>query len=352
MEDFRINDTVKYKNGQRHYKVATIRRVNVEGEMVSLYTLIEVNTGGKTTATGDELEKAPITQESNKPISEVPREREPFHWKTAIGYTTADQITLRGYDLIDLAKHCSFADVVYLIYTGRLPTPAQSKMLNYLMVQVQEHGAGSPSPITSRMVMSGRSTLNAAMAAGIMSFGTAHGPGFIASTMFYKYVQLALNENKNLEEVAKILVEKEGPHVSGYHHPQHLKGDPRAKETTGRAKKLGVAGDHIRLSEIVEDELERQRGKKVYINVLGAGAATILDMGLEPYQGWCILAICRGHGGCGAHAIEEMRRGNPLRLSGDAPIHDVGDPELQAPQYYDGPPTRNVPKDRWPGIFP
>jgi citryl-CoA lyase len=352
MENLKLNDLVKFKGGKRCYKVAVLRRVNVEGKMVPLYTLLELNTDGKTTATADELEKIPITEESSKVTIETTRERVPFHWKTAIGYTTSEQIILRGYDLVDLAKYCSFADVVYLLYTGRLPTSGQSRMLNYIMVQVQEHGAGSPSPITSRMVMSGRSPLNAAMAAGIQSFGTAHGPGFIASTMFYKYVQLSINENKSLEEVAKILVEKEGPHVSGYHHPQHLKGDPRAKETTGFAKKLGVAGDHIRLSELVEDELERKRGKRVYINVLGAGAASILDIGLEPYQGWCSLAICRGYGGCGAHAIEEMERGNPLRISGEKQIHDVGDPELQDAEYYDGPPTRQVPKNRWPGIFP
>jgi len=319
MEDLKLNDLVKFKNGKSYYKIAVLRRVNVEGKMILLYTLLEVNTNGKTTATADELEKVPITEESIKLTKETTRERDPFHWKTAIGYTTNKHIVLRGYDLVDLANYCSFADVVYLLFTGRLPTPGQSRMLNYLMVQVQEHGAGSPSPITSRMVMSGRSTLNAAMAVGIQSFGTAHGPGFIASTMFYKYVQLAINENKSLEEVAKIVVEKEGPHVSGISSPQHLKGDPRAKETTSFAKKLGVAGDHIRLSELVEDELERTRGKRVYINVLGAGASSILDIGLEPYQGWCILSICRGYGGCGAHAIEEKERGNPLRLSGDKP---------------------------------
>ena len=61
-EEFRVNDVVKYKNGERHYKVLMFRHVNAEGKNFPIYTIVEVNTQGRIMATSDELEKVPVTQ--------------------------------------------------------------------------------------------------------------------------------------------------------------------------------------------------------------------------------------------------------------------------------------------------
>ena len=48
---------------------------------------------------------------------------------TAVSYLDVDieQILVRGYDLIELARNLCYTDVAYLVIYGELPTPAQAK---------------------------------------------------------------------------------------------------------------------------------------------------------------------------------------------------------------------------------
>ena len=124
--------------------------------------------------------------------------REPFHWQTEIGYKTADKIVLRGYDTTELAEAgWTFPAVVFLLFQGRLPKKNEEKMLNFFMVEFMEH-ALSPSTLTARCCASGRPALNAAIAAGIMTFGEAHGPGHLHGMMVHKYMELHDKQGKSL----------------------------------------------------------------------------------------------------------------------------------------------------------
>src|SRR3989304_6096038 len=107
-------------------------------------------------------------------MDEAVREREPFHWRTAISYKTKARIVVRGYDLTDLVGNLSFTEMAYLVWRGELPSAAHARMLDALLVSLAEH-AFSPSAAACRFVASGGVPLHVGVAGGMLAIGTLHG---------------------------------------------------------------------------------------------------------------------------------------------------------------------------------
>ncbi len=66
---------------------------------------------------------------------EVPAAHNPF---------LADRCRCHGYDLAELAKKRNFVDVLYLLFRGELPSPAQAQMLETLMICLINPGPRHP----------------------------------------------------------------------------------------------------------------------------------------------------------------------------------------------------------------
>ena len=135
-------------------------------------------------------------------------EREPIlPRKTQISYKTEEKTVLRGYNLSDLAEEgYSFCDALFVIFQSRIPTENEEKMLEYEMAEFLEHSM-SPSAAAAISTMGGRPQLPAAIGAGIMTFGGAHGPGAAHGYMMNKYLERARVEGKSPKEMGKILVD-------------------------------------------------------------------------------------------------------------------------------------------------
>lgn len=270
--------------------------------------------------------------------------REPFHWSTKISWKNRDRIMVRGYDVNELAEHASLADMVFLLFQGRLPSLAEERMLTYQMVSFMEH-AFSPSVAAARAVAVGRPPVTAAIAAGILTFGTAHGPGWHYASFMTEYMQRGDKEGWALEKTASTLVTEfraQKKNIPGLHQPQHTNGDPRAEALSRKAEELGVAGRFVKLQKLITAEYERQSGNQLRPNVLGAGGSVLLDLGFDPMAGWAIGVLTRGIS-CAAHAIEEMTEQSPWRASASNKMVDLLDLALQGPKYYRGPETRRMP---------
>jgi citrate synthase len=108
--------------------------------------------------------------------------------------------------------------------------------------------------------------------------------------------------------------------------------DPAAQRTFARAKKLGVAGQYIALTEAMVKAAQEISDEPVDLDMLGAIGATMLDLGFTPEATWAIIAVTRSFG-AGAHAIEEMEGEGVTRLG----------EELTPEENYDGPKERPVP---------
>jgi citrate synthase len=275
-----------------------------------------------------------------------PGKKEPFHWRTSIAYKTRPKIVVRGYDLNDLTGNLDLGEMAYLVWRGELPTEAQAKMLNAIMVCLAEH-AFSPSSAAARMVASGGVPLHVGVAGGMLAIGDVHGTFDRPAALFQNGVARARTEGRSLEEMADILVREahaQKRRLPGFHHPQHIQ-DPRSARLIAVGQKLGVAGAHLTLALTMEDATPRHMGKRVWLNAVGVSGALLSDLGFEPELAKGVMLVSRSVS-LVAHVYEEMTRERGWRASSGAEITQPLDLELQRPEFYDGPPDRPFPDER------
>jgi citryl-CoA lyase len=231
-----------------------------------------------------------------------------------------------------------FAEAVYLMLMGELPTPAIGRMLNAVLVSSIDHGVTPPSTLAARNVATTGAPLKDCVAAGVLAFGPHHG-GDIESCMRFLDSGLALMRNgQPIQEAAEAIVVgclggKEAP--PGFGHRFHTR-DPRAARLFQMALELELEGEHVRLIRAVErvlSQYDEQFGRPLPVNVDGAIAAICADLGFAYELGNAIFLISRLPGLI-AHAHEERTRQDPMRQI-DPKDHD-----------YDGSRERRLPEGR------
>ena len=115
-------------------------------------------------------------------------------------------------------------------------------------------------------------------------------------------------------EMAEILANESNEkkrRILGFGHRVHT-SDPRTKRLFYIAEKMNINGNHISLSKAIERSLEKSVGKKLPINVDGAIAAIISDMGFDWRLGKAFFLIGRA-AGLTAHVYEEQTDFKPMR---------------------------------------
>src|SRR5438270_13467974 len=70
-------------------------------------------------------------------------------WQSALTSIAPNQILVRGYPLDEMMGRLGFAEAVYLLLMGELPTPAIGRMLNAVLVSSIDHGV-TPHPRSPR----------------------------------------------------------------------------------------------------------------------------------------------------------------------------------------------------------
>jgi citrate synthase len=119
-------------------------------------------------------------------------------------------------------------------------------------------------------------------------------------------------------ELAKRLVAKmreQKKRLPGFGHRLHT-ADPRTAKMFAMAETLEFSGRHVKLAQAIERELAEQSGKKLPINVDGAIAAVISDMGFDWRLGKAFFIISRVVG-LTAHVYEEKTTQRPMRRLGN-----------------------------------
>ena len=250
-------------------------------------------------------------------------------WKTAITEIKRGEIRVRGYDIVEMMGRLSFSDAVFLILKGELPTKEESEMMRAILVSGIDHGVTPPSALSTRNVLSAGNSLNAAIAAGVLTIGDIHGG---AIERCAKILQSWAKRPDEISSLAKELVSDfiyRRRRIPGFGHRLH-ETDPRTVKLFQMARDLNFSGKHLELAQAVETELSNSLGKRLPINVDGAIAAVISDMGFDWRMGKGFFIISRV-AGLVAHAHEEMVREKPMRKLGDWNFD------------YDGPGKREIP---------
>jgi citrate synthase len=266
----------------------------------------------------------------------LPVHHEPWH--SALTSVEPNSILVRGYSLDEMMGRLSFADAVYLLLMGELPTPAIGRMLNAILVATIDHGVAPPSTLAARNVATSGAPLKDCVAAGILAFGRHHG-GDIETCMRYLDQGLAMvRAGLTVQQSAERLVEDSvdtGQTPPGFGHRTHTR-DPRASRLFHMAMELELDGEHTRMLRAIERVLmarEESIGLLLPVNVDGAIAAISADLGFAYDLGNAIFLISRLPGLI-AHAHEERTRETPMRQI------DPGE------QSYDGSRARRLPELR------
>lgn len=236
---------------------------------------------------------------------------ENLHWTTAITDIKPNQILLRGRPIDTLMGELTFSQAIYLTLTGTLPSAAVGTVLDAIFVSSVDHGATPPSALAARTSASTGAPMNAAIAAGLLSINKHHG-GAIEDCM--RLILRALSSGKPAAEAAAELVAsylQDKKRLPGLGHRVHT-NDPRTVRLLALAKSLGVAGRHVEMIEAIADAYAQAGSRVLPVNVDGAIAAVLLDIGIAPELGNTFFMMARVPG-LVAHVYEEQTRQKPMR---------------------------------------
>ena len=255
------------------------------------------------------------------------------HWKTGITKVEPNKIILRGYPMERLMGKITFAEGFYLALRGELPGDKVGAMIDAILVSSIDHGATPPSALTARTVASTGAPLASAVSAGVLAISKLHG-GAIEAGMEQMIAvgRRADEENISLDEAAEKFVaeaKQKKQRLSGFGHRIHT-DDPRSSKLLGMAGELGLAGRYAKIASLMEAKLAELSSRKLPLNVDGAIAAVLCDLGFEPSVGNAFFIMARV-AGMAAHIQEERARERPMRRI-DPTDHE-----------YDGPPERDLP---------
>ena len=232
--------------------------------------------------------------------------------KTDIGYTTPDAITVRGLNLAtEIIGKFDFIDMIFHTVLARRPTPQEKVMVNALLVTTADHGI-TPSSLSARLTYIGApEALQGAVATGLLGAGSVFlGTMQNAAEMLIDGAR-TLSPDASEEAIAaaaRAVVKRhkdERRPIYGVGHPIHVDGDPRVPALRDLSRENGFLGVHWRLMDAIAAELA-SGGKKLPVNAVGAIAAIVAAMGMDPLIARGLSLVGRS-AGLLAHILEEKQ---------------------------------------------
>ena len=234
-------------------------------------------------------------------------------YRTGIGTSTADTITLLGHDLArDLLGQVTFGELAFWLIAKRRPTAAQAAMFEAVLVALADHGF-TPTALAARLTYtSAPESLQGAVAAGLLGGGsrflgvTEDAARFLTESL--AGLQVPPADEAGWDELAAEVVAAAGAAgrlVPGLGHPVHKVEDPRTPVLFDLARQHGTYGDHLRLFAAIGRVHPEILGRTLPLNGAGVCGAVLadLDLPVPVIRGVALLARCAGLVG---HLAEEQ----------------------------------------------
>ncbi len=233
--------------------------------------------------------------------------------RTDIAWSDASGVYIHGHSLCDdLLGKVNFGDIAFLELYSRLPTEAESRMFNALLVTGVEHGI-VPSTLAARMTYAGApESLQGAVAAGLLGVGSVFaGSAEGVSQLLANALSTGRPQGAGeLVALAKRIVKdyraRKQP-IPGLGHPVHKPTDPRTVRLFEIAREAGFHGPYVELVEALGEAATVEFSKSLPVNASGAVGALCCEMGLEMRVSRGIGVMARAVGLVG-HILEESRR--------------------------------------------
>jgi len=234
-------------------------------------------------------------------------------YRTGLGTSDADSITLLGHDLAgELLGKISFGELAFYLIAKQRPTPGQLVMFEAVLTALADHGF-TPTALAARLTYtSAPDSLQGALAAGLLGGGSRF-LGVTENCAIYLHDELERigdhpQDQAGWDDVARRAVADQrarGSFVPGLGHPVHKQGDPRTPVLMSLAREHGTFGPHLALFEAIGRVHPEVLGKQLPLNGAGVCGAVLADIGLPlgVMRGVALLARCAGILG---HLVEEQ----------------------------------------------
>lgn len=240
-----------------------------------------------------------------------------MHFKTSVTHLTNDgKEIVRGNDLENLMQEKTFSEVIFLILLSRTPHEKELIMFNALLIAAIDHGPGTASAMTARISASAKNSMHTSLAAGLLGLGERHGLAIEAAMKFFA---TNIGENDLAGLLSKMKEQKK--YAPGFGH-RVLSVDSRAHKLFDIAKETGFFGRHCQFALKVLEELNKISSKPLPINIDGAMAAVLLDMGIDASLSQGIFMIARVPG-LVAQIVEERESGEGIRRLEESEIEYI-----------------------------
>jgi citrate synthase len=245
---------------------------------------------------------------------------------TSVSDVTDGEVIIRGYSHAEIIGRVAYAPATYLTLVGRLPSEAESKLIDAMLTSLLDHGFVAATITAARYIASGNPQFVPAVAGGLLAAGQntlspEHSVELIEEALALKQERGLSDEEAAAEIVTR--VRAEGRRFPGFGHPVHRGSDFRATVLFELADELDLAGPATQIYRAIHAEFVRVTGKDgIPINIDGCLACLGSDLGLTAQQ-TVAIALLAVLPGLMAHVIEEIDEGQPLRFITDGAY--VGD---------------------------
>lgn len=229
-------------------------------------------------------------------------------WRTSIIDMEPGRIDIRGRPIADLIGNTSFAQMIWLMLRGDVPSDGQAQLLEAALVAAVDHGPQAPSIATARMAVTCGASLNQAMSSAVNMLDDVHGGAGEQAVELYHRIA----KSGDLEGEVAGWRKEHGKYIPGFGHRFHKPVDPRAPRLmtlVQDAASDGVVEGHFgQIGMAVETHLTERAGKPVPMNIDGATAVIFAELGFEAPLARGLFCLSRSVGIL-AHAWEQKQQG-------------------------------------------
>ena len=237
-------------------------------------------------------------------------------WQTEIIDMRPGKIRIRGHDLEKLIGHLGFAQMIWLMLRGEIPSQSQAALLEAALVASVDHGPQAPAIAAARMAVTCGVSLNNAMGTTVNMLGDVHGGAGEQCLEFLQQIRECTEGETSLEnavgEAIKAYQRTQGKHLPGFGHRFHKPVDPRTlrlMELLEEAEQNDiVSGDYRRIGMVVQKQLNKGRTAGIAMNIDGATAIIFGELQFAPPLARGLFCLSRSVGIL-AHAWEQQQQG-------------------------------------------
>ena len=222
----------------------------------------------------------------------------------------AESARLHGYDIVELSQKKGFVDVLLLMFTGELPSPAQAELLNALMVSLISPGPRHPA--TRAAMTAGISKTNNPhlLPIGLMAMGGArNGAQAVEDAMHF----IHKHQNQSAQVLIETVPAADPDSESGEQAPYpgigstYGSADVHSNRIAQTLGELPASGQAMQWMAAVIAQLDHPQ---IGWLPMGIAAAVLTDLGIPPREGGGLYQLISAPGLL-AHAMEQTHK--PIR---------------------------------------